>query len=152
MSLVRNAQRVRFPLLFEAADDEFRAAVESVTALREAGKPADLFVFPGEYHIKWQPAHRLAAYERGLDWFMFWLRGELPQDQRRRGEVERWAAMRRAARSASAISRANVVPTHQCRGTGEAAYNRDRTSASGHLRIAPRPDDLRFGKEGAWTC
>src|SRR3546814_5504241 len=67
MSLVRNAQRVRFPLLFEAADDEFRAAVESVTALREAGKPADLFVFPGEYHIKWQPAHRLAAYERGLD-------------------------------------------------------------------------------------
>src|SRR3546814_19482969 len=67
MSLVRNAQRVRFPLLFEAADDEFRAAVESVTALREAGKPADLFVFPGEYHIKWQPAHRMDAYERGLE-------------------------------------------------------------------------------------
>src|SRR3546814_17435455 len=84
MSLVRNAQRVRFPLLFEAADDEFRAAVESVTALREAGKPADLFVFPGEYHIKWQPAHRLAAYERGLAWFMFWLRGELPRSEERR--------------------------------------------------------------------
>lgn len=97
ISLVRNARRVRFPLLFEAADDEFRAAVESVTALREAGKPADLFVFPGEYHIKWQPAHRLAVYQRGLDWFMFWLRGQSPQDPRRRAEVERWAAMRQIA-------------------------------------------------------
>jgi dipeptidyl aminopeptidase/acylaminoacyl peptidase len=94
MSLVQNAQNVRMPLLFEAADDEFRAAVNSVTALREAGKPADLFVFPGEFHLKWQPAHRLAAYQRGLDWFMFWLRGQRPSDPRRRAEVERWTAMR----------------------------------------------------------
>ncbi|MEG3178261.1 Atxe2 family lasso peptide isopeptidase [Sphingomonas sp. RB3P16] len=96
MSLVRNARDVRFPLLFEAADDEFRIAVESATALREAGKPVDLFVFPGEYHIKWQPAHKLAAYERGLDWFTFWLRGQLPDDPRRRSEAQRWAAMRKA--------------------------------------------------------
>src|SRR3546814_4506064 len=31
-----------YTTLFRSADDEFRAAVESVTALREAGKPADL--------------------------------------------------------------------------------------------------------------
>ena len=97
MSLVRNARRV-FPLLFDAADDEFRAAVASVTALREAGKPADLFIFPGEFHIKWQPAHRLAAYERGLDWFRVWLCGQLPADPRRRAEAQRWAEMRRLAR------------------------------------------------------
>jgi len=94
MSLVQNARRVHMPLLFEAADDEFRAAVDSVTALREAGKPADLFIYPGEFHLKWQPAHRLATYQRGLDWFNFWLRGRRPDDPRRRAEVERWAAMR----------------------------------------------------------
>lgn len=97
ISVVRNASKVRFPLLFSGTDDEFRIAVASVTALREVGKPADLFVFPGEYHIKWQPAHRLASYERGLDWFMFWLRGLSPVDPRRRAEAERWAAMRQAA-------------------------------------------------------
>lgn len=98
MSLARNAREVRFPLLFEAADDEFRIAVASATALREASKVADLFVFPGEYHIKWQPAHRLAVYERGLDWFTFWLRGQWPDDPRRRAEVDRWEAMWKTAR------------------------------------------------------
>ncbi|WOF45064.1 Atxe2 family lasso peptide isopeptidase [Sphingopyxis indica] len=75
MSLIRNAPRVTFPLLMQQADDEFRGAVASYTALRQAGKPAALYVFPGEYHFKWQPAHRLAAYERNLRWFDFWLRG-----------------------------------------------------------------------------
>ncbi|MFA6123213.1 MAG: Atxe2 family lasso peptide isopeptidase [Sphingomonas sp.] len=97
MSLIQNAHRVHMPLLFEAADDELRAAVDSVTALREAGKPADLFVFPGEFHLKWQPAHRLAAYQRGLDWFMFWLRDKRPEDPRREAEVKRWAAMKSGA-------------------------------------------------------
>ncbi len=26
-----------------------------------------------EPHFKWQPAHRLAIYERSLEWFQFWL-------------------------------------------------------------------------------
>lgn len=93
ISLAQNARRVAFPILFEMADEEFRAALESYTALREVGKAADLFVFPDEYHIKWQPAHRLAAYQRGIDWFMYWLRGLRPHDPRRLAEVERWAAM-----------------------------------------------------------
>ncbi|WP_278983857.1 Atxe2 family lasso peptide isopeptidase [Sphingobium yanoikuyae] len=96
MSLTRNAKDVRFPLLFSATDDEFRIAVASFTALREAGKPTDLFVFPGEFHIKWQPAHRLAAYERSLDWFMFWFFGEMPSDPRRHAEAQRWSMMSKA--------------------------------------------------------
>ncbi|MDQ2762378.1 MAG: peptidase, partial [Pseudomonadota bacterium] len=74
---------------------EYRGALASYTALREVGKPADLFVFPNEHHIKWQPAHRLAAYWRSLDWFDYWLRGLLPGDERRRDEAQRWAAMDR---------------------------------------------------------
>ena len=76
ISLVKNARTVAFPLLMQQSDDEFRAALASFTALKEAGKPVALYVFPHEYHVKWQPAHRLAAYERNLQWFDFWLRGK----------------------------------------------------------------------------
>jgi dipeptidyl aminopeptidase/acylaminoacyl peptidase len=74
MSLIGNAKSVSFPILMQQSDDEFRGAVPSFTALRQAGKSAALFVFPNEYHFKWQPAHRLAVYERNLRWFDFWLR------------------------------------------------------------------------------
>lgn len=93
MSLSQNARRVPFPMLFSAADEEFRMALEAFTALREVGKPADLYVFPGEHHIKWQPAHRLAAYQRAIDWFRYWLMGDLPAHGRRREEALRWQAM-----------------------------------------------------------
>jgi hypothetical protein len=93
ISLSQNARRVAFPILFSAADEEFRMALEAFTALREVGKPADLYIFPGEHHIKWQPAHRLAAYQRAMDWFRYWLMGALPADGRRREEALRWQAM-----------------------------------------------------------
>ena len=35
----------------------------------------DLYIFPHETHQKFQPRHKLAAYERNLDWFRFWLQG-----------------------------------------------------------------------------
>src|SRR3546814_4355158 len=72
MSLISNARRVTLPLLIQQADDEYRGALSSFTALREAGKPAALHVFPNEHHNIWQPAHRLAAYRRNLQWFDFW--------------------------------------------------------------------------------
>ena len=34
--------------------DELMSALESYTALREVGAPIDMFVFPGEHHVKWQ--------------------------------------------------------------------------------------------------
>lgn len=93
-SLEQNAAHVAFPILFDAADDEFRLALASYVALRESGKPADMFVFPDEHHTKWQPAHRLAAYQRSIDWFDFWLRGRLPDDPDRRKDALRWMDMR----------------------------------------------------------
>src|SRR3546814_11174825 len=52
-------QRVRFPMLFQAADNEFLGMVGSHTALRQIGTPSDLYIFPNEDHIKSQQAHRL---------------------------------------------------------------------------------------------
>ena len=70
------------PLLMQQSDDEFRAAIASYTAMKQAGQPVSLFVFPGEHHVKWQPSHRLAAYERNLRWFDYWLKGV--------GSAEEW--------------------------------------------------------------
>jgi hypothetical protein len=50
---------------------------------------------PGEHHYKWQPAHRLANYERSLDWFNFWLKGKEPNDPARLIDVKRWEALAR---------------------------------------------------------
>jgi hypothetical protein len=75
ISLVENATRITMPILMQQSDDEFRVAVPSYTALRQAGHPTALFVFPDENHIKWQPAHRLAVYQRNVRWFDYWLMG-----------------------------------------------------------------------------
>lgn len=75
MSLIENARRISVPLLIQQSDDEYRGAITSYTALKQANRQVALYVFPNEHHMKWQPAHRLAAYERNLRWFDFWLRG-----------------------------------------------------------------------------
>ena len=75
ISLVENARRIAAPILIQQSDDEFRGAIASYTALKQAKRAVALFVFPNEHHVKWQPAHKLAAYERNLRWFDFWLRG-----------------------------------------------------------------------------
>lgn len=91
ISLVRNAATIHRPILVQVADDELLSALPTFTALREVGAPIDMFVMPDEYHVKWQPIHRLAMYERSLDWFNFWLKHELPTDPTRLVDVRRWA-------------------------------------------------------------
>lgn len=94
ISFTQNAERVKVPLLFQVADGEFLGAVESFTALAQAGTPVDMFIFPDEFHVKWQPAHRLAMYKRNIAWFEFWLNGMLPSDPLQRQEALNWEALR----------------------------------------------------------
>lgn len=100
MSLALNARRIGTPILLQLADSEYMSALESYTALREAGQPIDMFVFPDEQHVKWQPAHRLAVYERALDWFDFWLRGLRAPAPGRQAELAYWDRLRAEAGSA----------------------------------------------------
>ena len=95
LSLSDNARRVSTPILLQLSDDEFLNSLESSTALREAGAPVDTFFFPGEHHVKWQPAHRLAIYRRSLDWFDYWLRGIRSQAPDRQAELTRWDRLRK---------------------------------------------------------
>lgn len=81
-SVAANAEKLRTPILIQTADREFLRSLEVEAAFRQAGRPLSLYVFPDEYHVFWQPAHRKAAYQRNLDWFDYQLlrggEGELP--------------------------------------------------------------------------
>jgi len=99
-SLSLNADRLHVPLLMNLPDGEFRAAQETFAALRSAGAPVEMYVFPDEWHTKWHPVHRLAIYERNTAWFDFWLRGVEVSDPARAEEIDRWRAMKRGAGSA----------------------------------------------------
>jgi hypothetical protein len=81
-------------LLLQLADDEYAMSLEAFTALREQGKPVDMYVFPDEHHNKVQPAHRLAIYERNVDWFSFWLQGRIDPDPAKADQYAHWRTLR----------------------------------------------------------
>lgn len=103
-SLALNAARIKTPLLMQLSDDEYLLSLEAFEALREHHAPVELYVYPGEHHVKWQPIHRLAVYERNLDWFDFWLRCREGQSPIKRAQYPRWEAMRRNAAAGSLCS------------------------------------------------
>jgi dipeptidyl aminopeptidase/acylaminoacyl peptidase len=92
--LSRAATARKVPLLLQLADDEYLYALPSFAALRERGWPIEMYVFPGEHHIKFQPAHRLAVYRRNLDWFDFWLNGREDPDPAKSAQYARWRALK----------------------------------------------------------
>ena len=92
ISWARQPERVTFPVLMQLADAELLPSLETYTALKEAGSAVDLYVYPHEEHVKWEPAHRLAVYRRNLDWFDFWFKGSAPGAPP--AEISRWNAMK----------------------------------------------------------
>uniref|UniRef100_UPI00082CDB02 Atxe2 family lasso peptide isopeptidase n=1 Tax=Novosphingobium naphthalenivorans TaxID=273168 RepID=UPI00082CDB02 len=92
ISWAQQPRRVAFPVLMQLSDNELLPALEAYTALAEVNAPVDLYVYPHEDHVKWQPAHRLAVYRRNLDWFDFWFKGSAPDAPP--AEISRWQALR----------------------------------------------------------
>lgn len=82
------------PVLMQMPEQEFRSAVEYVVKMRGLGLPVELRAFPHEPHIKFQPRHKLAAYDRNLDWFRFWLQGVIDSDPKKADQYRRWNEMR----------------------------------------------------------
>ena len=72
ISPVYQLDRIRAPILFQMIEQEYRMALDYALPL-ERRHQADIYVFPDEAHIKFQPRHKLAVYERNVDWFRFWL-------------------------------------------------------------------------------
>lgn len=93
LSLVYHLERLRTPVLMQSSEQEYVQTLDyAIPLLRE--KRADLYVFPHEPHQKFQPRHKLAVYERNLDWFRFWLQGFVDTDARKADQYARWRTMR----------------------------------------------------------
>jgi dipeptidyl aminopeptidase/acylaminoacyl peptidase len=96
ISLSANADKIRTPILQNTSDTEYLAYLPTYRALRDLGKPMELYIYPNELHVRNQPKHRLEIYERNVDWFSFWLKNEEDEDLAKAAQYVRWKAMREA--------------------------------------------------------
>ncbi len=78
-------------------EHEYLGALESYTALKLSGKPVDMYVFPDDYHVLFQPAHRLAAYRRVVDWFDFWFNDRIDPAPEKASQYQAWQGLRASA-------------------------------------------------------
>ena len=93
-------ERVRVPVLMQMAEQEYRFALDYAVPMIRAGR-ADAYVFPHESHQKSQPRHKLAAYERNMDWLRFWLLDVESEDPVKMDQYARWREMRKQVSDAS---------------------------------------------------
>lgn len=88
-----NLDRIRSPVLMQLPEQEYIHTLDYAVPLMREGR-ADMYVFPNEPHQKFQPRHKLAVYERNLDWFRFWLLGVEDPSPEKRPLYEHWRAMK----------------------------------------------------------
>ena len=101
ISPVFNLDRIRVPILMQTPEQEYMYALDyEIPLIRE--HRADLYVFPNEPHQKFQPKHKLAVYERNLDWFRFWLQGYEDPNPIKKQQYKHWREMRDAMSTRSA--------------------------------------------------
>ena len=62
--------------------------------LRMLGKPEEFIVFPDGTHNLVKPWERLTSQQAAIDWFCFWLKGEVNPDPEKHEQYARWRAMR----------------------------------------------------------
>lgn len=112
LSPALNIDKISAPVLMQFPEQEARLSIELVSRLATAHM-GETHIFPYAPHIKVEPRQKLAAYERNLDWFRFWLKGEIDPDPSKAQQYQRWAKLNpalpsdstaRTQRSTSAIS------------------------------------------------
>ena len=87
-----NLDRIQTPMLMQLPEQEYIHTLDFSAPLMRDGL-ADLYVFPDEPHQKFQPRHKLAAYERNLEWFLFWLAGHEDPDPAKAAQYGYWKSM-----------------------------------------------------------
>lgn len=93
LSPVFKLDRLQAPVLFQHSEQEYLYGLDYMIPLLRAQR-AELYVFPHEPHQKFQPRHKLAVYERNLDWFRYWLKDEQDPAPGKAAQYARWEAMR----------------------------------------------------------
>jgi dipeptidyl aminopeptidase/acylaminoacyl peptidase len=101
MSPDLHMKELRTATLFEAgAYSQAANMLGMPKAAKHAGMPTEFVVYPQTAHnisnIK-QPILWKESATRNLDWFRFWLNGEVDADPAKAAQYERWRAMRKAS-------------------------------------------------------
>lgn len=105
LSPAYNVDKVAAPILFQMPEQEYMQATDYLIPMIQRGL-ADLYVFPDEPHAKFQPRHKLAAYERNVDWFRFWLQGYEDSDPSKAAQYAHWRAMRKQLKETQSMASA----------------------------------------------
>lgn len=95
ISPVYHLDAIKAPILFQVPEQEYRMALDYALPLVRR-QQADIYAFPEEAHIKFQPRHKLAVYERNVDWFRYWLQRVEDPDPQKAEQYAHWRAMRDA--------------------------------------------------------
>lgn len=101
ISPVFHLDRIRAPILFQLPEQEYRMTLDYALPLVRK-RQGDMYVFPEESHIKFQPRHKLAVYERNIDWFRFWLQGYEDPSPMKAGQYRIWRRMKAEAQAPQA--------------------------------------------------
>lgn len=68
---------------------------EVYVAMREKGEPAEYYMLPDAPHNLIEPKHKYWTKSATLDWFLFWLKGELNENPLDAMQNERWLSLRK---------------------------------------------------------
>ena len=78
-----HADRIKTPTLFMGGDKDFNVPLEGgeqmYEALRSVGTPAELIVYPGQFHGFTRPSYIKARYQSWFDWYDKYVRGMEPK-------------------------------------------------------------------------
>ncbi len=92
LSPALNIDRIKAPILMQFPEQEARLSIELVSRLAIA-RMGETHIFPYAPHVKVEPRQKLAAYERNLDWFRYWLKGEKDPSAAKADQYRRWAKL-----------------------------------------------------------
>jgi hypothetical protein len=117
IDLSQHLETIEAPVLFHMADREVLGTGVLIRRMVDARLAVEAYTFPNELHEKWQPAHRLAIYNRNLDWFRFWLQDIEDPAPSKAEQYVRWRQLRelqcrnpRALRNYCAVTSVSIPP------------------------------------------
>jgi dipeptidyl aminopeptidase/acylaminoacyl peptidase len=83
-----HADRIKTPTLFMGGDKDFNVPVEGgeqmYQALRAVGTPAELIVYPGQFHGFTRPSFIKERYQSWFDWYDKYVRGMTPKPEEKK--------------------------------------------------------------------
>jgi dipeptidyl aminopeptidase/acylaminoacyl peptidase len=106
-----NVDKIHAPLLMQLPEQEYLDALDYFAPLARSTTPVEMFVYPNESHQKVMPRHKLAVYERNLDWFRFWLQDYVDPDPKKAAQYDRWRAEKQRASQAAPGSGSGTAAT-----------------------------------------